>query len=118
MTENEIQADILAACNHGLIRLWRNHSGRVQCARTGQWHTFGIPGKGGSDLIGIKKTLITPEMVGQTLAVFLAIEVKSATGSPTAEQTAFLKYINNSGGLAGIARSTQDAISISNQTIS
>jgi hypothetical protein len=113
MTEREIQYDILAKCNSGGTRLWRNHSGRVQCARTGRWHPFGIPGKGGADLIGIQQVVITPEMVGQTVAVFLAVEVKSATGKVTTDQKNFLKFISDSGGLAGIARSAQDAISIS-----
>jgi hypothetical protein len=48
-------------------------------------------------------------MVGQRLAVFAAIEVKSVTGRPTPEQTAFLAAVRDAGGVACIARSVEDA---------
>ena len=39
---------------------------------------------------------------------WLAIEVKSATGQPTPEQTAFLAAVVKAGGLAFVARSVRD----------
>lgn len=50
-----------------------------------------------SDLIGWTRT-------GQ----FLAVEVKSATGRPTAEQLNFLEAVRLSGGVGTIARSAAD----------
>lgn len=68
--------------------------------------------KGFSDLAGFTPVLITPEMVGRTLAVFTAIECKSPKGKPTDEQENFLNYIRSQGGKAGIARSPEDALKI------
>ena len=73
---------------------------------------FGIPGKGGSDLIGLHSITIEPHHVGKTMAVFLAVEVKTATGRPTAEQKRFLEFVESAGGIAGIARSPGDALSL------
>jgi hypothetical protein len=65
--------------------------------------------KGSSDLIGWTRIQITPEMIGRTVAVFTAIEVKSATGRASKEQKNFIKRIHDCGGIAGIARSLYDA---------
>jgi len=66
--------------------------------------------KGGSDIIGIRPTVITQDMVGQTVGVFLADEVKTTTGRPTKEQLRFIEAVNNAGGISGIARSVEDAL--------
>ena len=62
-----------------------------------------------SDLIGYSTLVVGPEHVGQRLAVFAAVEVKSERGRPSAEQTRFLNHIEQAGGKAGIARSVDDA---------
>ena len=68
------------------------------------------PGGGGSsDLIGLRQLLITPEHVGCHLAVFAAIEVKTAGGRLGEEQRKFLQQVQQLGGLAGVARSLTDA---------
>jgi len=67
---------------------------------------------GSSDLIGLVPVTITADMVGRTLAVFAAIEVKTATGRVSAEQTAFINHVNAQGGLAGVARSPADAVEL------
>lgn len=64
--------------------------------------------EGSSDLIGFKTVLVTPEMVGQPIAVFVAIEVKSDKGRATAEQLNFISRVKTAGGLAGIARSIDE----------
>ena len=125
MTEHEIQQRILLACGKGPSRLWRNN---VALAWTGK--AIKLDGgdvlirnarplhaglcKGSADLIGLRTVTIGPEHVGQRLAVFCAIEVKSATGRPTPEQTAFLALVREMGGLAGIARVVDDAAGILN----
>lgn len=60
-----------------------------------------------SDLIGITQVTITPEMVGRTLGVFTAIEVKKEAWNPeelNKRETAQLNFINwvkSLGGFAG-----------------
>ena len=61
---------------------------------------------GSSDLIGWTPVRITPEMVGQTVAVFTAIEGKTGKVPTTTEQTNFLTAVQASG---GIAIKTKDA---------
>ena len=72
---------------------------------------------GSSDLIGWTTIEITPEMVGRSVAVFTAVEVKSATGRASKKQKNFIKRIHDCGGIAGIARSLDDAESIVNRYI-
>ena len=73
---------------------------------------FGVGSPGGSDLIGYRRVRVTPEMVGQEIAVFAAIEVKSARGRVRSEQQQFIEHIRNAGGIAGIARSVVEAQSL------
>lgn len=112
MNEATIQEHIRAACNTGKTRAWRNNIAKLQVR--GRWVNYGIPGPGGSDLIGLHSLTITPEMVGCRVAVFTAIECKSPTGKPTAEQTAFINFIAEIGGISGVARSADDALAIIN----
>jgi hypothetical protein len=53
--------------------------------------------------------VIGPEHVGRTMAVFTAVEVKSATGRATAEQRAFIQHVQAAGGIAGVVRSVDEA---------
>lgn len=68
--------------------------------------------KGSSDLVGWQTVEVTPDMVGKRVAVFVAIEVKTPKAKPTEEQLNFLRRVQEAGGLAGIARSPEDAITI------
>ena len=71
--------------------------------------------KGSSDLIGWTMVEVTPEMVGQRLAVFTAIECKSERGRATDEQLNFVEQVRKAGGFAGIARTPVEAVSIVTQ---
>ena len=68
--------------------------------------------KGSADLIGYRTITITPDMVGQQVAVFLSIEVKTPTGRIRPEQQAWMETIQAAGGIAGVARSVEDALRI------
>lgn len=107
MSEAQTQQAIRLALSRGDTRLWRNNSG-VLYDRQGRPVSFGLC-KGSSDLIGFRTITIGPEHLGQQLAVFAAIEVKSATGRVTTEQAAFIEQVQAMGGLAGVARSVSDA---------
>jgi hypothetical protein len=109
-TEAEVSNEIRAALNTGENRAWRNNIAKIKVR--GRWINYGIPGPGGSDLIGLHSMTIEPHHVGKRVAVFMAIEVKTTTGRPSPEQVAFIKFINEAGGIAGIARSADEALSI------
>ena len=68
--------------------------------------------KGSADLIGYRTITITPDMVGQQVAVFLSIEVKNPTGRIRPEQQAWMETVQAAGGIAGVARSVEDALRI------
>lgn len=89
------------------VRLFRNNTGKLQDA-TGRWVEFGLC-VGSSDLIGWTTREITPDMVGQKVAVFTAIEVKTASGDTRPAQVNFIDRVREAGGIAGIARSPEDA---------
>lgn len=86
----------------------RNNVGQYVDPKTGRPIRYGL-GVGSSDLIGWTPLVITPEMVGQTVAVFTAVEVKSPTGKATEPQLNFIAQVIRAGGFAGIARSPADA---------
>lgn len=113
-SEQTIQQQIRLACSRGPVRLWRNNTGTLR-DQHGRPVTFGLC-PGSADLIGFHTVTITPEMVGQRLAVFAAVEVKAERGRPTPEQTAFLEHVTAAGGLAGIARSVEEAEAILRKT--
>ena len=102
MTEQRIQQQIRLACGTGDTRLFRNNTGTLR-DQHGRPVTFGLT-KGSADLIGWTTRTITPEMVGHTVAQFCAVEVKTPTGKPTAQQMQFLEAVAAAGGVAVIAR--------------
>ena len=51
-------------------------------------------------------------MVGQQIAVFTSIEVKSTSGRVKPEQQAWMQAVAAAGGIAGIARSVGEAMDI------
>lgn len=69
--------------------------------------TFGLA-VGSADLIGMKRVTITPDMVGQTLAVFTSIETKTLTGRKREEQIDWTNFVRWFGGYSGFARTAQD----------
>ena len=94
----------------GLAVTFRNHVGMLRDER-GQVHKFGLF-KGSSDLIGWQSVTVTPDMVGQRVAVFVAIEVKTPTGRVSREQQTFIDRVREAGGRAGVARSPEEALTI------
>lgn len=66
---------------------------------------------GSGDIIGITRVVVTPDMVGKTVAVFSSWEVKSGTGRPTKEQVHFVRFVRESGGIAEVVRDEAEALS-------
>jgi hypothetical protein len=107
--ETDIQQRIrLAVGTRSDLRLFRNNTGTLPDPRTGRPVQFGLA-RGSADLIGWRTITITPEMVGQRVAVFTSIEVKTTTGHLTPAQQAWLGTVRTAGGIAGVARSVRDA---------
>ena len=107
--ELAVQNRIRLALSRGPVRLFRNNTGALKDIN-GRLVRFGLC-QGSSDLIGWRTVTITPEMVGQQLAVFAAIEVKDR-GRATPDQERFISIVKGSGGLAGVAQNTAQAQAI------
>ena len=110
MSEQQIQQEIRLTCSTGATRLFRNNTGTLR-DQHGRPVSFGLA-KGSADLIGWKRVTVTPDMVGQQVAVFTSIEVKTATGRLRPEQQQWLDAVQAAGGIAGVARSVEDAATL------
>lgn len=69
---------------------------------------------GSSDLIGMVSTVITPEMVGQKVAIFLALEVKVSSKKGSEAQEKFIALVRDQGGIAGVVRNADEALYLIN----
>ncbi len=96
MTEAQNQRDIFESQSNRKQKLFRNTTGFDKQRKI----HYGIPRKGGSDLLGW--TVING------VAVFTGIEVKTATGRPTREQQWFIDAVRRDGGIAGVCRTCED----------
>lgn len=112
MKESTIQSLIMLALSEAGCTVWRNETAGAWVGRViHQSHgTVTIADArmiqaglcvGGADIIGI-------EPGGR----FLAVEVKSATGRARPEQIKFMDAVIKAGGIAGIARSVDDALEL------
>ena len=101
---NTMNKIMLAMSKKGYL-IWRNQVGLF---KTLDGRTVNIGIKGSSDLMAVKPTVITPEMVGQTLAVFVAVEVKTATGRQSEPQKKWQKAVEKLGVKYILARSEDD----------
>jgi hypothetical protein len=110
--ETVIQQEIrLALGTRPDAKLFRNQVGSLPDPRTGRLVTFGLA-RGSADLIGWRTVTVTPDMVGQRLAVFTSIEIKTPTGRIAPAQQHWLQAVHSAGGIAGVARSVADALHI------
>lgn len=105
MKESNLMRSLMVAIGKRAT-MFRNSVGQIQDAE-GRVHRFGLC-VGSSDLIGWTTRTITPEMVGQRVAIFTAIEVKTLTGRTTPAQEHFLETVHRAGGIALVARSEDD----------
>lgn len=101
--------------------LWRNNSGVLNDVK-GRPVRFGLGNDSAkinkvcksSDLIGLTRVMVTPEMVGTVIAVFTAVEVKengwvfNPRNDREVAQKTFIDFILRAGGYAGFAQSIDD----------
>lgn len=108
MREQELQNQIRLAISKPNVKMFRNNVGSIE-GKDGRRVTFGLC-VGSSDLIGFTSKTITADMVGQQVAVFTALEVKTPTGKVSPKQRKFIEMINKHGGIGAIVRSVDDAV--------
>jgi hypothetical protein len=111
--ETKLMRLIMIALSNANCITWRNETSgayvgkvihkdaRIVTLQNAQLMTFGLC-VGSADIIGIHKP------TGR----FLAFEVKTAKGKPTKEQLNFIEQVRAANGVAGIVRSTQDALDL------
>lgn len=89
------------------IKMFRNNCGMYQDPKSGNWVRYGLlPGSG--DLIGWRSVVITPSMVGQRIAQFVSVEVKTPKGVVKPDQRLWAGNVLKAGGIAIVARSVDD----------
>lgn len=107
--ETDLQQRIrLALGTRSDLRLFRNQVGQLPDPRTGRPVQFGLA-RGSADLIGWRTIVVTPDMVGQRIAVFTSLEIKTPTGRLAPTQRAWMGAVLKAGGIAGVARTVSDA---------
>ena len=103
------------------VELYRNNNGAFQ-DETGRWIRYGLCNESAqqsklvksSDLIGICPVTITPDMVGQTIGVFVAVETKPSgwkllpSDDRGLAQKKFHDIVKKAGGFAGFASTVAD----------
>lgn len=111
--ETKLMRLIMVALSQAGCLVWRNESAgayvgrvihkdaRIVTLANAQLMTFGLC-VGSADIIGVHKA------TGR----FLAVEVKTSKGRPTAEQINFIEQVRAANGIAGIARSVQEALDL------
>lgn len=119
MKESTIQTRILLRASETGARLFRNNVGKgwtgtyVQLddgsilIRNPRRINYGLC-VGSSDLIGWTPVEVTEDMVGQTVAIFTGIEVKTPKGRPTEDQQRFLSAVNSAGGVGMVGRDPEE----------
>ncbi len=105
MKESAILKSLRAAAPYFRARLFRNNVG---AADFDDRRIFYGLGKGTSDLIGWHEVIVGPELLGEKLAVFAAVEVKTKNCRATPAQEEFLALVEKAGGVAKIFREGED----------
>lgn len=111
-SESNIQALVRVACAKRGWRIWRNNSG-AGTLENGNFLRWGLGNDSpavnavmkSSDLIGVRRVVITPDMVGKTIGQFVALECKREDWNyrGTEEEQAqkrFIDFVNEQGGYA------------------
>lgn len=137
--EMPIVRDVREALSRGGVRLFRNNVGmgwqgqvkRVTAEELGDCRAMLRPGDliiraprplhagldvGSGDLIGWRRTEVTPAMVGQTFAQFASLEGKRPRGGRLDKhQATWRDLVIRSGGIAGTFRSVEEAKAVLGQ---
>jgi hypothetical protein len=112
--EGTIQDGVRRVFNaHASGHVWRNNTGALP-DRYGRWVEYGLA-PGSADLIACMTVrLPCPHCSGPLPPIgrFVAIETKTRAKKAEAHQAHWLGLVNAAGGVAGVARSDADALSL------
>jgi len=125
MKESAVASHIRLTAAQQNVELWRNNVGALPDEH-GRYVRYGLCNDSAvlarnvksSDFIGITPVVITPDMVGQTIGVFTAVETKPSnwrqvpSDKRAVAQAAFHDIVKNAGGFAGFARNVQEFLRI------
>ena len=114
--ETIIQRQIMIALSEAGHTCWRNETGRFWTGKVihkdSSTVTLARPQMipvglcvGSSDIIGLTKE-----------GRFFAMEVKTAKGRASKEQKQFIEHVKSKGGIAGVVRNPDDALSLLTQS--
>ena len=104
--ETNIMNRIMLSMSKKGFMVWRNNVGVFKSMDGSQ--TIRIGQVGSSDIMAIKPTVITQDMVGQTLGIFVAVEVKTATGKQSEPQKKWQAAVEKLGVKYFLARHEDD----------
>lgn len=122
MKEGNFVKNIMLAASKAGARLWRQNTGRgwigesvkksdgsviIYNARVFHAGFEGLPDTG-----GLVPVVVTPDMVGKTVGIYLTIEAKTDGGIVSDAQANFIRVVRSLGGRAGVARSDDDVAAI------
>lgn len=121
-SESEVQQEIRLTSPKYKVSLLRNNQGAFK-DETGRLVRFGLGNESpnqayrSSDLIGFIEVTVTPEMVGKSIAVFTAVEVKKENWKPSNDQRElfqrnFIEWVKSKGGIAGMVKSVDEFIAL------
>lgn len=120
--EGTVSQEIQIGGMHLKSNLLRNNSGACM-DETGRLVRYGLGNISkqhtervkSSDLIGITSIIVTPEMVGQTLGIFTAVEVKredwkldKKLNKKEQAQFNFIQWVKSMGGFAGFSNNVDN----------
>ena len=110
--ESRIQSEIMLALSEAGCVVWRQNTGLA-------WVGQAFDLKQGGVMIQDPRRLHAGLCVGSSDIVgiapggkFLAVEVKTKTGRVTKEQQRFIDVVRQHGGIAGVARTPEEALSM------
>lgn len=127
-SESVVDKEAGLACSQAFkCVLFRNNVGAFK-DKAGQWVRYGIANESAamnnhtksSDRVGWTPVTITENMVGKTVAVFTAIEMKKENYKPSGKaqnehfeaQQRFCNTVTRAGGIGGIVRSAGAALAL------
>lgn len=103
--QQEIRLEVSKRCKG--VRLFRNQVGAAKV--NGSWLKYGLT-NGSPDLVGWQSLVIDESMVGQRVAVFVGLEVKTDDGTLRDDQKRFLSALDVAGGISFVCRSVERAV--------
>ena len=104
--ETNIMNRIMLAMSKKGWLVWRNNVGLFKTPDGKRSINIGV--KGSPDIMAIKPTVITPDMVGKTVGIFVGVEVKTATGRQSEAQKKWQGVAESKGIEYILARSEDD----------